>query len=92
VKEQWLFARNQPMRDIKESQVVAFLNEHFGSWSAEYWNLALSVLRCAFALAVRDRVIMESPAAHLKCRKRTKPIRLTPSWGQFKAVIADIRA
>jgi integrase len=91
VKEQWVFARTQPMRDIKESQLVAFLNEQFGSWSAEYWNLALSVLRNAFALAVRDRVLTENPAGALKYRRRQRPIRLTPTFGQFKAIIADVR-
>jgi integrase len=91
VKDNWVFARTQPMRDIKESQVVAFLNEQFGSWSAEYWNLALSVLRNAFALAVRDRVLTENPAGSLTYRKRTKPIRLTPTFEQFKAIIADVR-
>jgi integrase len=91
VKDKWVSARTQPMRDIKESQVVAFLNEWFGSGSAEYWNLALSVLRSAFALAVRDRVLSENPAGALKYRKRQRPIRLTPTLEQFKAIIADVR-
>jgi integrase len=45
-----------------------------------------------FALALRDRIISESPAAHLKYIKREKPIRLTPTWEQFKAIIANVRA
>jgi integrase len=92
VKDKWVFARTQPMRDLTESQVLAFLNEQFGGWSAAYWNLALSVLRDALAMAVRDRVIADNPAEHLKYRKRTKPIRLTPTWAQFQAIIADVRA
>jgi integrase len=92
VKKEWVFARTQPMREIKESQVLAFLNEQFGGWSAAYWNLALSVLRDALAMAVRDRVLIESPAAHLTYRKRKKPIRLTPTWKQFRAIIADVRS
>jgi integrase len=92
VKDKWAFARTQPMRDIKESQVVAFLNEQFGNGSAEYWNLALSVLRSAFALAVREHALSENPIGHLTYRKRQKPIRLTPTWEQFKAIIADVRA
>ncbi len=35
---------------------------------------------------------MENPAAGLKYRKRKKPIRLTPTFEQFKAIVADIRA
>ena len=92
VKEKWVFARTQPMRDITQSQLLTFLNEQFGAWSSEYWNLALSVLRNAFALAVRDHVLIESPAAGLTYRKRKKPIRLTPTFEQFKAIIADVRA
>jgi integrase len=45
-----------------------------------------------FALALRDRIISDSPAAHLKYIKREKPIRLTPTWEQFQAIIADVRA
>jgi integrase len=43
-------------------------------------------------MAVRDRVLIESPAANLKYRKRKKPIRRTPTYEQFKAIIADVRA
>jgi integrase len=92
VKDKWVSARTQPMRDITESQLLAFLNQQFGGWSAAYWNLALSVLRDALALAVRDRVLIESPAAHLTYRKRQRPIRLTPTFEQFKAIIADVRS
>ena len=42
-------------------------------------------------MAVRDRVISDSPAAHLKYIKRDKPIRLMPTWEQFKAIVADAR-
>src|SRR5262249_24075631 len=42
--------------------------------------------------AVRDRVITASPAAHLRSVKREKPIRLTPTFEQFKAIIADVRS
>jgi hypothetical protein len=34
----------------------------------------------------------ESPAGHLKYIKRQKPIRLTPTWEQFKAIVADVRS
>ena len=45
-----------------------------------------------FELAVRDRIIAASPAAHLRYAKREKPIRPTPTYEQFKAIIADVRA
>jgi integrase len=42
--------------------------------------------------AVRDRIITLSPAAHLRSAKREKPIRLTPTFEQFEAIIADVRS
>ena len=92
IKGQWLQARSQPMRDLKESQVLSFLNEQYGALSPATWNGALSLIRDALALAVRDRVLIESPAGSLKYRKRKQPIRLTPTFGQFTAFIADVRS
>jgi len=34
----------------------------------------------------------KTPAAGLKYRKRSRPIRLTPTFEQFKAIVADIRS
>jgi integrase len=53
---------------------------------------AICTSRALFNSAVRDRIITTSPAAHLHSAKREKPIRLTPSFEQFKAIIADVRA
>jgi integrase len=92
VKREWVFARTQPMREIKESQVLAFLNRQYGGWSVSYWNSALTVIRDAFQMAVRDHVLLENPAGALKYRKRSKPIRLTPSYAEFKQIVADIRS
>jgi integrase len=50
------------------------------------------VIRNAFDLAVKDRIIADSPVAHLKYRKRDKPIRLTPTFEEFRSVVANIRA
>jgi hypothetical protein len=62
---------------------------HFGSASR---NLFISCLKEIFSLAVRDRIIAVSPAAHLRHAKREKPIRPTPSYEQFKSIIAGVRA
>ena len=91
VKAHWVMARTQPMRDLRESHVLTFLNEHYGRWSESYWNRALSVVRDAFALAVRDRVLLENPAGNLRYRKPKRPIRLTPSWAEFQSIIQDVR-
>jgi integrase len=92
VKEKWLAAREQPMRDLRESELLRFLSAEYSKWSSSYWNSAVSLLRDAFAMAVRDRVLFESPAANLKYRKRSRPIRLTPTYEEFRAIVADVRS
>jgi integrase len=61
-------------------------------FSASSRNAHVQILKEVFALALRDRIISDSPAAHLKYIKRQKPIRLTPTWEQFQAIIANVRA
>jgi integrase len=92
VKRTWVKARTQPMRDLKPTDVERWLNEEFGGWSTSYYNSALSLVRDALAKAVADHMIMENPAGALKWRKRTKPIRLTPTFEQFQEIVADIRS
>jgi integrase len=50
------------------------------------------MVRDALEQAVRDRVIAENPARELKYRKRKTPIRLTPTFEQFKQIVSEIRA
>ena len=92
VKRTWVAARTQPLRELRPSEVERWLNKEFGEGTGAYWNSALMVLRAALNMAVRDRVIMDNPAAHLLHRKRKKPIRLTPTFEQFQSIVADIRA
>src|SRR5262245_12819173 len=92
VRKTFVLARSQPMRDLKASQVERWLNEQFGSWSASYYNSAVSLIRDALQAAVNDHVLIENPAAALKYRKRKKPIRPTPIWAQFQQIVADIRS
>jgi len=54
-------------------------------------NLYISCVKEIFELAVRDRIIPDSPAAHLRSARRPKPIRLTPTYEQFNSIIADVR-
>ena len=92
IKKESVFFRTQPMTDIRESQVSAFLAEHYGQQSASSFNSALWLLRDAFALAVSDGVIIENPCSRLKACKRKQPIRLMPTFEQFQAIIADVRS
>jgi integrase len=95
IKEHWPTGPFTHIGKIRPSDVdlwlasVARRSNHFGSASR---NLHSSCVKEAFSMALRDRIISFSPAAHLRSAKREKPIRLTPSFEQFKAIIADVRA
>jgi integrase len=91
LRREWYGADSLPLRTIKPSDVEAWLSEHYGGMSAAYYNAATSVLRNVFDLAVRDRIIAESPVAHVVYKKRATPIRLTPTFEEFKAIVSSIR-
>jgi integrase len=92
LKQTWFGVYSLPLRTVKPSQVQAWLGKHYGERSASHYNAALTVLRDCLELAVKDKIIVESPAASLKYRTRNKPIRPTPTFEQFKQLVADIRA
>jgi integrase len=92
IKSTLFGAATLPLRELKPSQIKAWLATHFGHKSASYYNGALMLMRDALEAAVRDRVIAENPARELKYRKRKTPIRLTPTFEQFKQIVAEIRA
>ena len=92
IKATFFGASSLQLRTVKPSQVEKWLSKHYGSFSASAYNSALTLIRQALDLAVRARIIIESPVAHLKYRKRKKPIRLTPTFEQFQEVVASVRA
>lgn len=92
LKDTFFGVDSVPLRLIKPSQVGAWLSKHYGHLSASAYNSALTVVRDSLNLALRDKIIAESPAAHLEYRKREKPIRLTPTFDQFQMIVANIRA
>jgi integrase len=91
LRRDWYGADFLPLPTIKPSDVEVWLSRHYGQLSAAAYNAALSVLRNVFDLAVRDRIIAESPAASLTYKKRATPVRLTPTFEEFKSIVADIR-
>ena len=90
IKSDWPTGKLTQIAKIRPSDVDLWLSRyHFGSASR---NLFISCIKEIFALAMRDRIIAVSPAAHLRYAKREKPIRPTPTYQEFKAIIADVRA
>src|SRR5438034_4617185 len=90
IKTDWPTGKLTQIGKIKPSDVDLWLSRYrFGSASR---NLHISCVKELFNSAVRDHIITASPAAHLRSAKREKPIRLTPTFEQLKAIIADVRA
>ncbi len=89
----WFGADSLPLRTIEHSAVSRWLNEHYGRHSAAYYNSALAVIAAVFDLAIADGIIPadKNPAKGLKYKKRARPIRLTPSFAEFRNIVADIR-
>jgi Site-specific recombinase XerD len=90
IKTRWPGGATKRLRDIAASQADLFLAQL--KFSASSHNAFVTVLRELFEFALRDNCIAKSPCAHLKFQKREKPIRRTPTYEQFKAIIADVRA
>jgi integrase len=90
IKEHWPTGRLSQVAKVRPSDVDLWLSRYtFGSVSR---NLHIACAKEVFAMAVRDNVIARSPAAHLRGVKLSRPIRITPSFQQFRSIIADVRA
>lgn len=60
--------------------------------SKSTFNEYVRFVKNMFALAVEDGVIFESPAAGIKMARRDDPERQTPSFEEFKTIVAEIRS
>ena len=90
IKSDWPTGRLTQVAKIKPSDCDGWLARyHFGPASR---NLHIATLKDVFAMAVRDRIISTSPAEHLHSTQLAKPVRITPTFAQFKAIIANVRS
>ena len=92
LRAEWPGGIDQLVRRIKASDCDAWLSEQATRVARSHYNAYLQLVRDLFAFAVRDKAISDNPAGHLKYLKRDKPLRLTPTWEQFEAIVADIRS
>ena len=90
MKEDWPTGSLTQVSKIKPSECELWLSRYgFGPVSR---NMHIRCAKAVFAMAVHDRIIASSPAEYLKRSKLPSPIRLTPTFEQFKAIIADVRS
>ena len=55
------------------------------------YNLYLECVQAIFRLAVVDKAIIGSPADEVKRKKVIRPVRLTLTFEEFNAIVADVR-
>jgi integrase len=92
IKSDWPQGPLAPLKAIKPSDCEKWLSIQAKRIGRSHYNAYLQLLRDIFRFAVRDGVLAENPAAHLKYLKRERPLRLTPTWEEFQAIVANIRA
>jgi integrase len=90
VKTRWPGGADIQLRKIKPSDAELWIAKlKLGTVSR---NLHIACLKDVFTMAVRDGIISRSPAEALKRGKLDKPIRKTPSFEDFKAIVESIRS
>ncbi len=90
--DEWPGGTGQKLRDVKPSDVLRWLKLQRGRYASSSYNDFVQFIRRFFEAAVKDRIIIESPAADVVQAKRETPIRDTPTWEQFRAIVTDMRA
>ena len=81
---------NVDIRKVVRSQLDIWVGNY--SFGASSRNHHLRFVRACFALAVADRLLASSPVAGAAGKTPPTPVRVTPSWEEFQAIVADIRA
>ena len=90
-KQSWPHGLNILVQSVSAGQLELWLASRRASFKNAAYNEYARLLRQLFELALEFRVIAVSPASALKGMRVETPIRTTPTWQQFQALIADIR-
>lgn len=91
LRSDWPEGVSQQVTKIKSSHCETWLARQAKRIGRSHYNAYMQLLRDVLAFAVRDKIIAENPAAHLKYLKREAPIRQTPSYEEFRAIVDHIR-
>ena len=90
IKKEWPTGSATQVGKARPSDVQLWLGRYsFGPVSR---NQHLGCLKAIFEMAVGDGVISRSPACDISSAKLSKPIRDTPTWEEFQAIVSDIRS
>ena len=91
-KQTWPHGLNIAVQSISIGQLELWLAGRRANLKNASYNEYARFLRHLFELALKFRVIATSPAASLKGLRVETPIRSTPSWEQFQALVGAIRS
>ena len=90
IKAHFPTGSNIQVSKIKPTDIKLWLARY--TFGAAWRNLHLACIKDILAMAVDDGMIAQSPAANLKKVKLEKPIRRTPTFEQFNAIVKSIRS
>lgn len=91
LKSDWPEGDEHSVGTIKPSDCDTWLARQAKRVGRSHYNAYVQLLKDIMEFAVRDRVLAENPAAHLKYLKRETPIRHTPTGAEFRAIVDHIR-
>jgi len=93
-KAHWKHGLDIRVSAIKPSMIDQWLAVVEPDLMNSSYNRFTQFIKQLFDMAVRDRIIVESPHASLRntWKKPQKPIRLVPTDEQFNAIVADVRS
>jgi integrase len=90
MQDHWPSGAQTQVSKIQPSDVELWLSQY--SLGPSSRNLHIVCIKQVFEMALRDSIISRSPAAHLRWTKRATPIRKTPSFAEFEAIVESIRS
>ena len=94
LRETWPGGINVQVRQIRPSDLDLWLGIHERRLKNTSYNRYAGCLKQIFDLAVKDRIISESPFKKVKTprKKPQTPMRIVPTIDQFETIIASIRS
>lgn len=93
-RKTWRHGLDMQVRNVRPSQLDEWLAMHEGRLRNTSYNRMAGFIKQFFSLAVKDRIIPESPWKHVRTpwKKPQKPIRHIPTIQQFEAIVECIRS
>lgn len=94
IEQTWRFGMDIEVRDIRPSHLEEWLALHEARLRNTSYNRYAGCLKQMFDLAVKDRIVGESPFAQVKTgwKRPQTPTRLIPTADQFHAIVDSIRS